>query len=235
MSASTAGAGTVPIEMWSAIYGLVRRWAIAEFRIDGEPVAWQRAGRNVEQGVTYTPKRTREGKEAVAAAFRAARPDWVPTGDLAIGLLLTLRAARLTRADGDNMLKLVMDALNQVAYADDWQVADFLVRLDRGVDDPHTSVIVYPAAANVHRKPRTRRPRQTIPITPMIQRRVFNVITGLLAAGRRPALGDIAAAAGLSTASQARDVVAALEESGFLTYDRRQFTIHKPYEGRSTA
>lgn len=231
MTVSTAGLGTVPIEMWSAIAGFVRRWAIAEFRIDGEPVSWERAGRNVEKKISYTPKAVRQAKRGVVAAFRAARPDWEPNAELAFGIYLELRAATLIHSDGDNKLKLIMDALNKVCWDDDWQVAEFCVRLDRGITDPHTNVIIYPAARNLHRRPRTRTRTtvQEFPVTPTIQRRVFNTIAAGLAARQRLTLGGIATGAGLATAAQAGAVVAALETGGFIGRDGTKFTIIKPF------
>lgn len=81
------------------------------------------------------PPQSRKAKKAVAKAFRAAAPDWgepspkdVPV-ELRVFVIKRCPKAKkkgdngLVRPDIDNILKLVMDALNGIAYEDDVQVA----------------------------------------------------------------------------------------------------------------
>jgi Holliday junction resolvase RusA-like endonuclease len=219
--------------MWTAIAGLVRRWAFAEFVVPGDPVAWERAGQNRQKGVPgYTPAKTRAGKAAVAEAFRAVQPDWVVDRERAFGLYTELHVGTLARTDVDNMVKLVMDALNQVVWDDDRQVADVLARIERGVADPHTLVMLYPAPENRHRRARTRRRRVVSDSSADVQRRAFNVIAVEVAAGRHPSFEQLAAAVGLGSATDAGDVVGALEAGGYLSCSTARpvkYTIRKPF------
>jgi Holliday junction resolvase RusA-like endonuclease len=46
-------------------------------------------------------------------------------------------------ADGDNLLKAIVDAGNGIAWKDDRQFATWLARVVRGSSDPHTDLVVY--------------------------------------------------------------------------------------------
>lgn len=113
------------------------------FTIYGEPVGkgrprFSRAGKGVR---TYTPEKTAEYELAVSRAFRRA----VHTGSFEKGTPIDMeitayfavpksvskkkRAEMLTgqlrptkKPDADNIAKIICDALNGVAYADDAQV-----------------------------------------------------------------------------------------------------------------
>lgn len=81
------------------------------------------------------PPQSRNAKKAVARAFRAAAPDWgepSPKGvPVELQVIVIKRCPKtkkkgdngLVKPDIDNILKLVMDALNGIAYEDDVQVA----------------------------------------------------------------------------------------------------------------
>jgi len=47
------------------------------------------------------------------------------------------------RRDIDNMAKLILDALNKVAWADDHQIDELILWRGRDKDDPRTEVLIY--------------------------------------------------------------------------------------------
>lgn len=230
MTVATAGQSGMPVAMWHAIVGLVRRWAVAEFVVPGEPVAWERAGRSRDGRHSYTPAKTRDGEDAIARAFGLARPGWQVDNDSPWGVLVELHVRTLGAIDLDNMIKLIFDGLNGVMWRDDQQVADLLVRVERGVAEPRTVVVVFPAAENRHRVARSRKPAQT-PIADDLRRRVYNIIVTEALAGRKPTLTAIGVVVGLSPL-KAGDVVRSLEADGYLTRSPTRpykVKIHKPF------
>lgn len=97
---------------------------VAQFSVDGEPISKARArftgyGSKIR---TYTPEKTKQGEMVMAAAFRKAAPDWKPDRENIYGVFGIFFASTFQRRDVDNMLKLVLDSLNKVAWADDAQV-----------------------------------------------------------------------------------------------------------------
>lgn len=97
---------------------------IHEFVVPGEPRSKARP-RVTRLGHTYTPKTTQDAETAVREAYTASGGD-IMTGTLGIDVLFC-NGTRI-RKDIDNQLKLVLDALNGVAYADDHQVMQARVR-----------------------------------------------------------------------------------------------------------
>lgn len=94
------------------------------FTVHGEPVSKGRA-RFKQQGgrmVSYTPQKTVDAERAVAAAFRAAAPGYAYPADAAYTVEAVFHNGTRRHRDVDNMLKLILDGLNGVAWADDWQV-----------------------------------------------------------------------------------------------------------------
>lgn len=110
------------------------------FAVPGEAVPWSRAGSN--NGQRYTPKRQASFMGAIklfaARAMAGAGPIEGPVE-------LSIRATYLTpsswsakrratatwkasKPDVDNLGKIVADALNSLAYADDAQVASLIVQ-----------------------------------------------------------------------------------------------------------
>lgn len=104
------------------------------FTVPGKPVAWQRARRNGR--VYYTAPEVTEAKRKIVLAAKAAGA--VPLeGPVLVDLIfdyntekthVAVRSAdsdgKDTRPDLDNLVKLVMDALNGVAWRDDGQVSE---------------------------------------------------------------------------------------------------------------
>ena len=119
---------------------------IARFTVDGEPVSKSRArftgyGSRVR---AYTPERTKAAEESVGWHFRQAAPSHRPDSAYDYGLACVFFAGTRQRRDVDNMLKLISDALNGLAWADDVQVSEVMGR--RGVDFPEnarTEVLIY--------------------------------------------------------------------------------------------
>jgi len=96
----------------------------ALFTVEGEPMSKARA-RVTRSGHSYTPKPTVDAEKRVRDAFEATacEPFSVPVG-VEIAFFQGTRA----RKDIDNMVKLVLDALNSRAWADDVQVSVLLAR-----------------------------------------------------------------------------------------------------------
>lgn len=110
-----------------------------EFTVDGRPKGKARH-RTTRTGRTFTPKETVAAERAVGFAYRAAaRARPIMTGAVRLSVEAVfgvpkswnkkLRDAALAgdlgytgKPDADNILKLVMDALNGVAWVDDAQV-----------------------------------------------------------------------------------------------------------------
>ena len=93
------------------------------FTIPGEPKSKQRP--RVTARGTYTPAETKEAEQRVQAA-------WTETGadPFAFQVIVTIDFfnGNKRRRDLDNMAKLVLDALNKHAYADDFQVVGLNLR-----------------------------------------------------------------------------------------------------------
>ena len=131
------------------------------FTIPGSPTGKGRP-RSTRTGHHYTPKQTRDYELAVKAYFAGAypgRPPW-PAG---VPLRLTVvacvalpksatKAAReecawrgiwaTVKPDGDNILKIVCDALNGVAWKDDAQVAEMVCRKWRTTGEQRVEVTI---------------------------------------------------------------------------------------------
>ena len=86
----------------------------------GEPVSKQRP-RMGKNGQAYTPKRTRDA-EAVIADRWSEEVGGKFEPEARLGVSLQFVCANRRRKDLDNMAKLVLDALNGVAYDDDSQI-----------------------------------------------------------------------------------------------------------------
>lgn len=92
---------------------------IIEFDIPGIPVAKGRP--RVYHGHGVTPERTRLAEQHVKNAFQAQYPDFTPLEGRLV-LVAHFWMGKNGRPDLDNLEKLVMDALNGLAYHDDEQI-----------------------------------------------------------------------------------------------------------------
>jgi len=118
---------------------------VAHFTIPGDPVPKARARADTRTGRHYTPQATRTAEEHIVWALRtvAVRGPCDPTS--LFGVHILFRCATNRHADGDNMLKLVLDALNGVVWRDDSQVVEKSVVVHRGVGaaHAHTEAVIY--------------------------------------------------------------------------------------------
>lgn len=105
--------------------------------IAGEPRPKQRP--RVVKGAAYTPKRTTEAEDAIGWAWREAGYEKI---DGRIHLRLTFRCKAKRHTDLDNLIKLVSDGLNGIAYEDDWQVDSIDAERIWVDSDPCTEVVV---------------------------------------------------------------------------------------------
>ena len=117
---------------------------VARFTIEGEPVSKARA-RFTKSGRSYTPDATRTAEAKVAWHFRAAAKAAPPDSANAFGVFGIFFSATRQRRDVDNMLKLLLDGLNKVAWADDTQVTEVSGRKELAdeVEHARTEVVVY--------------------------------------------------------------------------------------------
>ena len=134
------------------------------FEVQGAPVGWQRAGVNRWSGLHYTQDKTRDAEIKTALAYKiAARGYRFPEG-AAVAVTIhayypipqrTSKAKReemimgnllpTVKPDVDNVSKLILDALNGVAYDDDKQVVGGTAWKWYS-DNPHIVVTVQDAA-----------------------------------------------------------------------------------------
>lgn len=105
-------------------------------------------------GHAYTPKTTRDYERAIREAFENApeRPPEPFSGPISVCIMTYRQLPKSTpkrvtsepdthKPDVDNMAKIVLDALNGVAWLDDAQVTSLtVVKLDRTRDPERLSV-----------------------------------------------------------------------------------------------
>lgn len=131
------------------------------FKIDGDPFGKQRP-RVLRTGRAYTPKETVEYEEKTIRSFRAASrgrfyadegtpvciaikacfriPKNTPMKKRA--LMETGEILPMKKPDCDNIQKVVLDALNKLAYADDKQVVSSFVDKRYAKDEPYVLVTI---------------------------------------------------------------------------------------------
>lgn len=126
---------------------------------DGDPVAKQRS-RSTKHGGHYTPKETVRAERDLGFLMKALPRPYV--GNVAIVALFYLATRR--PKDGENMLKLVMDAGTKAhLWHDDSQVTAglFLVELDRA--HPRTVIALCDTTSTLDRTvPAKRRDRELL-------------------------------------------------------------------------
>lgn len=100
------------------------------FTVPGEPTSKARA-RFTNYGSrshAYTPERTKTAESRVALAFKGAGGRLEPDKEVSFAVDVTFINGTRQRRDIDNMLKLVLDGLNGVAWVDDMQVTEISAR-----------------------------------------------------------------------------------------------------------
>lgn len=119
---------------------------VATFAIQGEPVSKARARFTGYGSKTraYTPAKVVDAERAVADAFRKAGGRFDPNNQSAFGVDVTFHSGTRQRRDVDNMMKLILDGLNGVAWVDDTQVLDIVGRKRFTTrDEARTEVTIY--------------------------------------------------------------------------------------------
>lgn len=100
---------------------LTERELVADFTVTGMPQPKQRA-RKGKGGEFYTPHETVVAERELGWAFRAAARSHRGNPGHCYGVIVTIGVPGARHVDLDNCVKLVMDALNAVAWPDDNQV-----------------------------------------------------------------------------------------------------------------
>lgn len=105
------------------------------FQVDGTVKTNQRHRHG--QGRTFTPAKTKMARREVVQAFREELPDWSPwEGPVVMDVVCVHQMPKSgwpgqqcnKKPDLDNVVKLVGDALNAVAYRDDAQICEVRAR-----------------------------------------------------------------------------------------------------------
>lgn len=137
----------------AAYFGLAREHAdlpvVARFTVTGEPQSKARA--RVGRHGAYTPDATKTAEEIIGWAFRRAARAYTPDPHWMYGVVCIFFAATRQRRDVDNMLKLVCDGLNKIAWVDDAQVVEISGRKVFVDDKAHarTEILIYRVTANL--------------------------------------------------------------------------------------
>lgn len=119
---------------------------VARFTVEGEPKSKARPRFSSRGGKVhaYTPQATKNAEQMVAWKFREAARGWEAPKDQTFGVAAKFFNGTRQRRDVDNMIKLVCDALNGVAWDDDNQVNEVSGRKVHDPNgDPRTEVLIY--------------------------------------------------------------------------------------------
>lgn len=131
------------------------------FTVDIEPIGKARP-RFTKTGHAYTPQKTKDAEELIATAYRETGRGCIPKGvpiELEVvahfpipksfsqkkrDAVLDSEILPTKKPDADNILKLVADALNGVAYEDDAQVVRMEVSKEyTALDDGYMEIWIF--------------------------------------------------------------------------------------------
>lgn len=115
------------------------------FAVYGEPVGKARPRFNTKTRTAYTPSKTAEYEREIAAAYRAVGKGKMYNGAVALDISAYFAIPKSTpkkklfqflqnifrptkKPDIDNIMKIIMDGLNGIAYEDDKQVVSGRIR-----------------------------------------------------------------------------------------------------------
>ena len=119
---------------------------VASFTVPGEPAskARPRFDHRGSKSHVYTPAKTKAAEEKVAAFYLAAAHKRGTDPNVTYGVLAHFYNGTHQRRDVDNMIKLVLDGLNKVAFPDDVQVVEIVGRKSFvAKKDARTEIILY--------------------------------------------------------------------------------------------
>lgn len=118
---------------------LPTRW---EFHVMGQPVPWQRTGGYGKR--RYTPTKTRDYQKTVSDIAKIRRPRGWPfrSKDVLFRMEVYVFHKDRRRRDNDNCCKSIKDALNEIAYVDDYQVQQTYVQWAIDRENPRAEIIL---------------------------------------------------------------------------------------------
>lgn len=117
---------------------------VAHFTIDGEPESKLRARWDPRRGGRpTTPKRTKEAERTIAWLFRQAAGPFRLDKTSRFGVFAVFVCHPSRPRDGDNMLKLVLDALTGLCWVDDTQVDEQSTKTVYAHSGLRTELVVY--------------------------------------------------------------------------------------------
>ena len=110
--------------------------------LEGRVMGKQRP-RTAKSGHTYTPRETVQAEKDIVKQIRVLLPYSEPPTHQAFGVDLEFRIKDFRRTDIDNAVKLVLDAMNKIVWADDAQVVQVNAKIARNTGLEDTSIMVY--------------------------------------------------------------------------------------------
>lgn len=116
---------------------------IAKVVIPGAPMSKQRPRFVRKTGTVFTPRETRDREHTIGQYVWAHGWRRPPDAEMAFGVRAVFYVADQQRKDTDNMLKLVLDGLNKVVWADDCQVFELMGWKAEDAENPRTELVVY--------------------------------------------------------------------------------------------
>jgi crossover junction endodeoxyribonuclease RusA len=116
-----------------------------KFVVEGAPVPKERPRFNTKTGRVYTPRKTKTAEDHIAWEFKRHYGAKLLTQDVHVCLSFHLEKGQ--RADLDNLVKTVLDALNGVAWKDDAQVIGLECRIYRDCSKAGIKVDIVEAKA----------------------------------------------------------------------------------------
>lgn len=117
----------------------------AHFTAEGDPLSKQRPRTTSRNGrsVTYTPVSTKEAQETIRGYYLAGKRLQFGDETTRYGVRMFFYRKNHTRRDVDNMAKLVLDALNGMAWVDDTQIDELIIWRGHDKERPRAEVLVY--------------------------------------------------------------------------------------------
>lgn len=143
------------------------RELVAHFVIEGEPATKSRPRITTKGGKirTYSPDHVKRAESGMGAAYLQQVGRLAPSDRITFAVEATFYVSSGQRRDVDNMLKLVLDGLNKLAWADDHQVYEVSGQKIQS-DAPRTEVTIYATGILASRQAQCQRCGVTFPRPP---------------------------------------------------------------------